>query len=328
MGNLCRVFVALACAWLAIHPGGAVAQAGGSAKPQRIVVPFGPGSVGDVTGRLISDSLSKRTGVPVIVDSRVGAGSLIAMQLVSKAEPDGSTFLLNSNAATILQVVSAAAAAADFDVRRDLEPVTHAFQGTQGILVHPSLPVKSVAEFIAHAKQRPGAMNYGSSGVGSAVHMNTELFKMTAGIDLVQIPFNGGVPQLNALAANDVQLLVFDTALAKPYIEGGRIKLLAVTTPQRSPAYPNIPTVSESGLPGFEAAFWYGIFTTPRTPKATLDKLNADINAVLQEASVREKLQQLGYMPVASTPDQLRRKVVDEVDAWNRVARAAKLEKQ
>ena len=156
MGNWYRVVFALVLGWMALHAGGAAAQAGGSAKPQRIVVPFGPGSVGDVTGRLISDSLAKRTGVPVIVDSRVGAGSLIAMQLVSKAEPDGNTFLLNSNAATILQVVSAAAASADFDVRRDLEPVTHAFQGTQGILVHPSLPVKTVAEFIAYAKQRPG----------------------------------------------------------------------------------------------------------------------------------------------------------------------------
>ena len=166
-------------------------------------------------------------------------------------------------------------------------------------------------------------MNYGSSGIGSAVHMNTELFKMMAGIDLVQIPFNGGVPQLNALAANEVHLLVFDTALARAYIDGGRIKLLAVTTPQRSSVYPNVPTVSESGLPGFEAAFWYGIFTTPKTPKPILDKLNADINAVLQEPSIREKLQQLGYAPVASTPEQLRRKVADEVDAWVKVARAA-----
>ena len=325
MKHMLKILIAITAALPLLQGGIASAQSGGSAKPRRRIVPFGPGSVGDVTGRLISESLFKRTGAPVIIDSRPGAGSLIAMQLVSRAEADGNTIVLNSNAATVLQVVSANT---DFDIRRDLEPVIHAFQGTQGILVSASLPVRSVAELIAYAKQRPGVLNYGSSGVGSAVHMNTELFKLTAGIDLTHIPFNGGPPQLNALAANEVQVLVFDSGSARSLIESGRIRMLAVTTLQRSPIFPNVPTVSEGALPGFETAFWYGIFSTPKTPRPILDKLNADILSVLQEPAVRERLLKLGYSPVGSTPEQFRKKIADEVEAWTKVAVAAKLEKQ
>ena len=303
----------------------ASAQTPGSSKPLRIIVPFGPGSVGDVTGRVIGEALFKRTGVPAIIDSRPGAGSLIAMQLVSRAEPDGNIIVLNSNAATVLQIVSANAS---FDIRRDLEPIVHAFQGTQGILVSNALPVNSVAELIAYAKQRPGVLNYGSSGIGSAVHMNTELFKLTAGIDMAHIPFNGGPPQLNALAANEVQVLVFDSGSAKALLDAGRIRMLAVTTLQRSPIFPNVPTVSEGALPGFETAFWYGFLTTPKTPRPVLNKLNADLNAVLQESTTKEKLLQIGYTPVGSTPEQFRKKIADEVEAWMKVAISAKLEKQ
>jgi tripartite-type tricarboxylate transporter receptor subunit TctC len=306
---------------LTIGSGNALAQG----KPLRMVVPFGAGSLGDVLGRQIADVLTKRINVPVLVEPRAGAGGLVGAQSVARADPDGNTIMLTSGAVASYHLLSANT---DFDVRRDLEPLSLSVEGPFGIYVSNATPANSLPEFLAYAKARPGKLNYGSAGVGSTVHMQGELFLSAAGIDLVHVPYNATPALMTALATNDIQALVIDVSTARAFADAGRVRLLATGGQQRSSLYPAVPTAIEAGMPGYRTGFWYGFFAPPKTARAVLDSQSALLSAIVRDSEVTSKFQAQGYATTASSAEQLRQRVNEDIAALEKLVKAGKLTKQ
>lgn len=311
---------ALLCAGLLGMTGSVHAQG----KPLRMVVPFGAGSLGDVLGRQIADVLTKRINVPVLVEPRAGAGGLIGAQHVSKSEPDGNTIMLTSGSVSSYHLINNT----DFDVRRDLEALSLSVEGPFGVYVSNATPANTLAEFLAYAKARPGKLNYGSAGVGSTVHMQGELFLAAAGIDLVHVPYNNTPALMTALATNDIQALVIDVGTARAFTDGGRVRLIATGGAQRSSLYPALPTTSEAGMPGFRTGFWYGFFAPPKTPKTILDAQSSLLAAIVRDSEVTPRFRAQGYATTASTPEQLRQRINEDIAALEKLVKAGKLSKQ
>lgn len=291
----------------------------------KMLVPFAPGGSTDMVARIVAVKLASRLGQPVVVENKPGAGTAIAMQAVASAAPDGYTLLFGSSALANYPNLTKNVV---LDVQRDLVPVTTVVSAMYVVLVHPSLPVKTVPELIALAKSRPGQLNIGSAGSGSANHLAGELFKSAAGIDLVHVQYKGSGPALTAAIAGEVQVIIEPIISARTYIDSGRLRALAVTGDRRSVALPDLPTVGESGVPGFEASFWLGVLAPSGIGKDIVATLAGAIGAIVQDPEVKAQLVAQGTEPIGDRPDQFARRIADDIAKWGKVIRDAKVQLQ
>jgi tripartite-type tricarboxylate transporter receptor subunit TctC len=281
----------------------------------RIVVPFPPGGAVDILGRTVAQELSEKWKQPVVVDNKPGAGTVLGATQVAKAPPDGYTILLTVTAHTVNATLMDKL---PFDPIKDFAPITMAATGLTVLVVNPALPVNSVAQLIAHAKANPGKLNFGSPGNGTAMHLSGEMFKSAAGINVVHVPYKGTQPVLTGLLAGEVAY-TFDTGIAMEMVKAGRLKALAVTTPRRTALLPDLPTMAESGLPGFASQSWYGFLAPAGTPAGVIDQLNRDINEALQGPAARERLARIVLEPQGTTPAQFEQFLKDDVVKWRQV---------
>jgi tripartite-type tricarboxylate transporter receptor subunit TctC len=285
------------------------------ARPVHMIVAFSSGGVGDITARLISQSLQERLGQPVIIENRPGAGGNVGTESVVRAPADGYTLIWagtnNAINATLYTNLK-------FNFIRDIAPVAGVMRGPLVMAVNPSLPVKTVAEFIAYAKENPGKVNMGSSGNGSAPHLGGELFKMMAGVEMVHVPYRSDGPALADLVAGQVQIIFANLFSAIGHIRGGRLRALAVTTAKRSPALPELPTVADT-VPGYEASAWFGVGAPKSTPADVIAILNKEINAGLADPGMMARLADLGTTSMLFSPAEFGAFMVAETEKWGKV---------
>jgi tripartite-type tricarboxylate transporter receptor subunit TctC len=286
-------------------------------RPVRLVVPFPPGQASDTVARLVGQSLSERLGQTVVIENRTGAGGNIGAEAVVRASPDGYTLLLSSltNAvnATLYKTLN-------FNFIRDTTPVASIGGGPYLVVVHPSVPAQTVAEFIAYAKANPRKMNMGSSGSGSVSHVFGELFKATVGIELVHVPYRGGY--LSDLVAGRVQVVFGTISTCVQHVRSGALRALAVTTATRSNELPDVPAVIET-VPGYEASQWYGITAPTGTPTEATQRLSKEINAVLADANLKARLSTVGVDPISMTSAEFESFIAAETEKWGKVVQAA-----
>ncbi len=287
-------------------------------RPVRIIVGFAPGGPVDIIARLISQWLSERLAQQFIVENRPGAGSNIGTEAVVRAPADGYTLLLITSTNAINTTLYDKL---NFNFIRDIEPVASLLRTTHIMAVHPSVPAKTVPEFIDYAKANPGKINMASGGIGSAPHIYGELFKTMTGVDLVQVHYRGARPALVDLLAGQVQII---TAASIEYIRAGRLRALAVTTETRSEALPDVPTVGEF-LPGYEASGWNGVGVPKGTPAEIIDKLNREINTALADPKIKARLADLGAIVFANTPAEFGKFIADETEKWGKVVKFANI---
>ncbi len=290
-------------------------------KPIRIVVGFAPGGNTDVVTRLVAVRMQEMLGQPVVVENKPGAGGVVATDFIAKAPPDGYTLLMSSLgphtvSPFLLKTVT-------FDPVTDLAPVSNVSVNALMLLVSPSVPVKSVPEFIAYAKANPGKLNYGSSGVGSTTHLSGEVLSSMAGIKLVHIAYKGGPPALAALLAGDTQFMFSNLSDALPQSKSGKLRALAVTTASRVKQVPDMPTIAESGLPGFDVAPWNGVVAPGKTPPEIVSKLSDTIQRIVREQSFRDKMFEIGSEPIGDTPERFRATVASDIQRWSRIVKEA-----
>ena len=287
-------------------------------RPVRIIVPFAAGGIADIHARLMGQWLLERLGQPFVIENRPGAASNIGTEAVVKSPPDGYTLLLatstNAINATLYDKLS-------FNFIRDIAPVATISRNAFVMVAHPSMPAKTVPEFIAYAKANPGKINIASAGTGSAGHVFGELFKMMTGINTVHVPYRGAAPALADLVAGQVQAYFAPTAASIEYIRAGKLRALAVTTATRSEALPDIPAVNEF-VPGYEASGWSGFGSPKGTPTEVIDKLNKEINAGLADPKIKAQLADLGSPALAGLPADFGKLIADESDKWGKVIRA------
>lgn len=316
-------WIAALC-WTVAHAPGAVgAQSAADAfptRPVRVVVPFPPGGPNDTLARLLAAQLSVRWRQNVVVDNRGGAAAIIGTDMVAKSVPDGYTLLLvGSNIATNESMYKKL----PYDAVRDFAPVTQLAATPYLLLVHPSVAATSVRQLIELARANPGKLNYASASTGAANHLAGELFKSMAGIDMTHIPYKGGGPALTDLLGGHVQLLFNNALTSMPHVRSGRVRLLAVSGAQRSQTLPEVPTVAESGLPGFDVSGWYGILAPAKTPVAILDRVHDDVVAVLRAPDTSEGLLSQGLEPVGNTRAQYAALIRSEIEKWRKVIQTA-----
>jgi tripartite-type tricarboxylate transporter receptor subunit TctC len=290
-------------------------------RPVRLIIGYAPGASADTTARLMAQWLSERLGQSVVVESRPGGGTNIATEAVVRATPDGYTLLVVGTAQAINATLYDNL---NFNFIRDIAPVAGLIRFGNVVVVNPSVPAKTVPEFIAYAKASPGKISMASAGIGSGPHVAGELFKMITGVDMVHVPYRGGGPALTDLLGGQVQVYFPTTVSSIGYIRAGRLRALAVTTATRSDALPDIPTVGEF-LPGYEASFWYGVGVPKNTPAEIIDKLNKEINAGLSDPKIKARLADFGAIVVAGSPADFGRLIADETEKWGKVIRAANI---
>jgi tripartite-type tricarboxylate transporter receptor subunit TctC len=288
-------------------------------KPVRFVIGFTPGGPSDILARALGQKLGERWGQQVVVENRPGAGGNLAAEAVAKSASDGYTWLLGNN--SILATNQSLYRKLPYDPVKDFAPVALVAVQPNILVVHPEVKASSVQELISLAKQNPGKLNYASSGAGAAAHLAGELFKSMAGVDMVHVPYKGAQPALTDLIAGQVQLMFATSASVIPYMKAGRLRPLAVTTAQRSPSVPELPTISEAGLPGFEATTWHGVVVPSAVPPALVQKLNQDINAVLKEKDLSERLAGLGAEVLTGSPRDFADYIAREIPKWSKVVK-------
>lgn len=291
-------------------------------KAVRMIVPFPPGGGTDLLGRIVGQKLSESLGTPIVVENRPGAGGVVGADVVAKARPDGYLLLIVSASHSINPSIYKKL---PFDTLRDFAPITQ-LVGSPGLLVvHPSIAAKNVREFIAFAKARPGLISYASAGTGTPPHLGGELFKTMAGIDLLHIPYKGNGPAYIDLISGQVPVMFPNVSTGLQYVRNGRVRALAVTSLARTRIAPDIPTISESGVPGYELNSWYGALTTAGTPTAIVNRLQQDIARALQLADVRDKLVSQGMEPTGNTPAEFAARISSEIVKWAQVAKLSGL---
>src|SRR6478752_10405996 len=270
------------------------------AQSVRFVVGFTPGGPSDILARALGAKLADMLGQTVVVENRPGAGGNLAAEVVAKSPPDGNTWLLGNN--SILATNQALYPHLGYDPVKDFAPVALVAIQPNILVVHPSVPAHSVKELIAYARANPGKLNYASSGAGAAAHLAGELFKAMTGVEMVHVPYKGAQPALTDVIAGQCQLMFATSASVIPYIKAGRLRALAVTTAKRSRSVPDLPTIAESGVPGFEAITWHGIVVPSATPATTIERLNRAINHALQQPDLHDRLQNLGAETAPGSP--------------------------
>ena len=289
-------------------------------RPIRLVSPFAPGGGNDLVSRTLAAALSKNTGQSVVVDNRPGATTIIGMDLVAKAPADGYTLVMSSSTLAINVTLYPKL---PYDVLRDFAPVSLVATTPLILAVHPSQPVTTVAELIALAKAKPGELFFPSAGTGDAPHLAAELFNIVAGVKLVHVPYKGAAIGISDLVAGRLALMFGTSPTTLPHVRSGRLRAIAVTGRARSAVMPELPTLAESGLPGYEAGSWYGVLAPARTPPAVILKLSTEFAAALALPDVREKLKAQGVDPVGNTPEQFAVYVRQEIVKWAKVMQAA-----
>jgi tripartite-type tricarboxylate transporter receptor subunit TctC len=283
-----------------------------------MVVPYPPGGFTDILGRLVADRLGPRLGQPVVVENRGGGGSTIGTDLVAKAPADGYTLLL---VAPDIAINESLLAKLPYSALRDFTPVMQAAWSPVVLVTHPSVPATSVKALIELARAEPGKINFASGGNGTGAHLMLELFKSRAGIDVVHVPYKGVGPATAGLLGGQVSGMFLQMAVARPHIAAGRLRGLATPSPQRSPAMPDVPTMSESGLPGFNVVPWFGFVVRAGTPNAIVSRLNTELAAVLQMPDVRKQLADNGAEAVTGTPAEFAAFIQSEIARWARVVK-------
>jgi tripartite-type tricarboxylate transporter receptor subunit TctC len=303
-----------------LTPSFAVAQAFPS-RPVKLIVPFPPGGSLDITGRLIAQRLTDMWGQAVVVENKPGAGGNIGADLVAKSAPDGYTILMG--ALSTHAVNPNLYKTMPYDAVKDFAPITLIAITPNVLVVNASSPVNNVKEFIAYTKANPGKLSFGSGSIGSGGHLAGELYKVETGTDAVHVPFKGGAPATQALLAGDTQFMFDNLANAMAQVKAGKLKALAVTTAQRSPLVPELPTMAEAGLPGFDISTWYGLFAPAGTPPAIIARINADVTKILNAPDVRAKLMADGAEPMPDTPEQFAQMIARELAKYARIIKAS-----
>ncbi len=307
---------------LLLFAGTAIAQSWPT-RPVRLISPFAPGGGADITSRAVAQKLTGLLGQQVIVDNRGGAGGMLGVDLAAKSPADGYTLVMGTIGP--IAINPSLLSKMPYDPIRDLAPISQAAVAVNVLVVHPSLPVKSVKEFIALAKSRPKDLNYGSSGSGAADHLAGELFNAMVKVKMTHVPYKGGAPAMLDLVGGNVQLVFSTLSTATAAIEGNRVRALAVAGSQRFAGMPELPTMSEAGLKGFEVNNWYGLFAPAGTPKDIIARVSADAGKALAMADVKKRLMDAGIIAVSSSPEAFAAYIRAETDKWGKVIRAANI---
>lgn len=303
-----------------LSTGATMAQDNFPSKPIRMVLPFPPGGVTDLLARALAEKLAPRLGQPVIVDNKPGAGTVLASDLVAKAPADGYTLLL---AASSLGTAPIIYDKVNYDPVKSFAPVTLVASVVHVLVVNPSLPVKNVKELVDYAKANPGKLNYSSTGTGTSTHLEGELFKSMANVYMVHIPYRGSGPALTDLVGGQVNVMFDALGSSGPFIKANKLRALAVTTASRSASIPELPTVSESGLAGYEAMPWLGLVAPAGTPAPVVDRIYKEVHKILQEPDVRERFKGWGLDIVGNSPAEFSSFIRRDVDQWTKVIRGA-----
>jgi tripartite-type tricarboxylate transporter receptor subunit TctC len=288
----------------------------------KIIVPFAPGGGTDVVARTLAQEMAKDLGVSVIIENKPGAGTIIGTQSVATSEADGYTLLMGTFANAVNPSLYAKL---PYDQQRDFAPVALVARSFNIVVVNPASPIKSIAELIATAKAEPDKLSYGTYGTGTSAHLAGELFKHMAGVNLTTVPYKGAAPAITDLIGGQIQVMFTTVASAAPLIEGGQLRALAVTSAERSPAFPALPTVSEAGVPGYDAEAWYGLFAPAKTPPEVIDRVNKAAAAAVKAESFKKLAVNEGLVPVASPPGELDRHFRVEQERWRKVIQDAGL---
>ncbi|MBI4203917.1 MAG: tripartite tricarboxylate transporter substrate binding protein [Betaproteobacteria bacterium] len=291
------------------------------AKPIRLVITYPPGGNTDLVGRAVAQKLVESLGQQVVVDNRGGAGGVLGTVIAKQAPADGYTLLLGTSAGMVLNPLLMSKL--PYDALKDFAPVSLVIVNPQVLVVHPALAAGNVREFVALAKAKPGQLNFGSSGMGTPNHLGGEMLKAMAGIDIVHVPYKGGAASIADLIAGQVQLVFSSAPSVVPHVRNGRLKALAVGSAKRTPALPNVPTVAESGVPGYEYTTWYGIFAPGKTPTPIVARLNTEIVRILADPQLSHRFQSQGGDPASSTPAGLTAYMREETARWTRVIKTA-----
>ena len=315
-----RVVVAAACAAAVFHATAAIAQAW-PAKPVRLMVPFPPGGSTDIVARIVGQKLGERLGQSMVIENRGGAGGTLGTAQVAKAAPDGYTLTVASTSTHV--VAPSVYQKLEYDPVKDFAPISLMAVSPYLLVVHPAVPAKSVKELVELARKQPGKMNYASAGVGSTTHLAMEMLKSVSNTYMLHIPYNGNGPAGTAVISGQVEILFGSLPAVLPHAKGGRVRALAVGTLARSPAMPEIPTIAESGYPGFDASLWLGIMAPAGTPQPVIDRLHKEIVAVVGAADTREALSKAGAEPVTSSPAELAAMVRDGVPKYAKIVKMA-----
>jgi len=294
-------------------------------KPIRLIVPSSPGGGTDITGRIVAQKLTELLGQQVVVDNRAGAGTRIGNEIVAKSPPDGYTLLMGLST---LAIIPAIYASVPYDALKDFAPISQVVSVPNVLVVHPSLPARSVKELIALGKSRPRDLVAGSAGTGTSPHLSLELFKSMAGIDMVHVPYKGSGPGLVALVSGEVAVFFPSAPSATPHIKANRIRPLGVTTATRSEALPDVPSIAEAGLPGYEATQWFGVLAPAGTPQAIVDRLHKEIVTALKSPDVVKQFSAQSAQIVASSPEQFAAYIRAETQKWAKVVKAAGIKPQ
>ena len=286
-------------------------------KPIRLVSPYPPGGANDILARIIGQKLGENLGQQIVIENRGGATGNIGAELVAKAPPDGYTLLMGQ--ASNLSINISLMGKLPFDPIKDFAPITLVATTPNLLVVHPSLPVKTVKDLVALAKAKPGSLNYASSGSGSAGHLAAELFKQVAHVNIVHIPYKGAAPALTDVVAGQAQLYFTSPISAQPFVRGGRLRMVAVTSLKRSPSMPDIPTVAESGYPDFDVVSWWGILAPAGVPREIISKLHMQIVKILAMPDVKAKLAEQGADAASNTPEQFAAYIKSQITKWGRL---------
>ena len=286
-------------------------------KPIHIVVPSAPGDGSDLTARLISDQLSSALGQPIVIDNKLGAGGVVGTEFAARQPADGYTLIM-ANAGS--HAINAALySKLSYDPAKDFTAVALVAVSPNMMSVNPSLPVKSIGEFIAYAKAHPGEINYASGGNGSSAHLSAELFKSMAGISMNHVPYKGSTPALTDLIGGQVQVMIGNLPPMLPHVKAGKLRALGVTTSKRYPGLPDVPTVAESGLRGFETVAWFGLFAPAGTPREIVARLNREVNAIIAKPEIRDRLLGIGMEPSPGTPEEYATRQASDIAKWKKV---------
>jgi tripartite-type tricarboxylate transporter receptor subunit TctC len=307
----------------ALLPGYASGQAAWPSRPIRLIVPFAPGASNDTIARVLADKLAARLGQPVIVENKTGAGGTIGTVYVAKSPPDGYTLLI---ASTTITTSAASSKKPSYDPLKDLQPIGEIGAGPLAIVVSNDLKVTTLGEFVALSRAKPRTINYGSGGTGAMNHLGIELFASAAKIELVHVPYRGVSPAFTDLLAGNLQMLLPSLPSVMPYIHSGKIRGLAVTGAERSPLAPELPTVAEAGLPGFQLEVWWGLIGPSGLPAPVLKRLNDELNTALGLADVRDLLAREGATPRPGTPEGFSNLIRSEVARWSQLIKDAHIE--
>jgi tripartite-type tricarboxylate transporter receptor subunit TctC len=314
-----------ALSFLVLLAGPASAQEAWPSRPVRIIVPFPAGGVADLLPRLVGHKLSEKWGQPVIVENKAGAAGNIGMGEGARAAPDGYTLVL---APTGNLTVNPYLFKLPFDTAKDFAPITVLATSPNVLVVHPSVPAKTFAELIAYAKANPGKLNFASPGAGSGAHLAGELLNLDAGIQAQHVPYKGLAPAVTDLLGGQVQMMFAGISTVIQHVKNGKLVALAIASPSRSPQLPDVPTVAESGIPGFDVTSWYGLVARAGTPPAVIEKIQRDAAEALRDPGVREKLAGLGLEPMGNTPAEFGAMIAAESLKWGDIVRKAHIQAQ